>query len=423
MNLFQEFKWRGVLYDATEGCEKMLTEEKISGYIGFDPTAATLHVGSLMPIMGLARMQRAGHSPIALVGGGTGLIGDPSGKTEERQLLTKEKVEENLDGIRNQLSRFLDFEVKSNPAKMVNNYEWLGSISFVDFLRDVGKYFTVNHMLSKESVKRRIESQDGITYTEFSYMLLQAYDFLVLNDRHDCALQMGGSDQWGNILAGSDLVRRLRAKKAHGLVFPLVVSSSGVKFGKTEGNPIWLDAEQTSPYRFYQFFLNTDDADTIRYLKYFTWLDETTIGELAAEMEANPHQRAAQKRLAQEVTQLVHGESELARAERASKVLFGGDIEGLSAGDILDIFQDVPSSDVQKTNLEGDGIKLVDLMADSGIAKSKGEARRLLQGGGVYLNNRQISEDGRAVTMNDSVEGQFMILRKGRKNYHLLKVV
>lgn len=274
MNLYQELQWRGVLYDATEGAEAAVNAEKLTGYIGFDPTAASLHVGSLLQIMNLARMQRFGHTPIAVVGGGTGLIGDPSGKTAERQMITKEQVEENLAGIREQLARFLDFNAKSNPATIVNNYDWLGAISYLDFLRDVGKYFTVNSMLARESVKRRIESEDGISFTEFSYMLLQAYDFLVLYDRYNCTLQMGGSDQWGNIVAGKDLIRRLRAGKAHGIVTPLVTTASGVKFGKTEAGAVWMNAEWTSPYRFYQFFLNTDDADVIQYLRFFTWLNQ-----------------------------------------------------------------------------------------------------------------------------------------------------
>ena len=422
MSLYDELKWRGALYDATEGVAEVIAKEKLTGYIGFDPTAKSLHVGSLLQIMNLARFQRFGHTPIALVGGGTGLIGDPSGKTKERQLLTKADVEENVASIRDQLARFLDFDAKQNPAKLLNNIDWLGSISFVDFLRDVGKYFTVNSMLAKESVKRRIESEDGISFTEFSYSLLQSYDYLVLYDRHNCRLQMGGSDQWGNIVSGADLVRRLRGAKAYGLVSPLVTTSTGVKFGKTEAGAVWLDAALTSPYRFYQFWLNTDDADVLPYLKYFTWLKQAEIAELQSALEERPEQREAQRTLAKEVTQMVHGQNGVDSAEKASQVLFGGEIEGMSAAEVQDIFQDVPSCDIAKTAFEGEGMSMIDLLAESGVAKSKGEARRLLQGGGVYLNNRK-TEMTQSVTLNDSIDGQFLVLRKGRKNYQFVRIV
>jgi tyrosyl-tRNA synthetase len=422
-NLFDELQWRGVIYDATEGIQEVIAKEKLTGYIGFDPSASSLHVGSLLQIMNLARMQRYGHTPIALVGGGTGLIGDPSGKTSERQLLTKEHVEENVNAIRKQLEPFLDFKAESNPASLVNNYDWLGTISYVDFLRDVGKYFTVNAMLAKESVKRRIESEDGITFTEFSYMLLQAYDFLVLYDRFNCTLQLGGSDQWGNIVAGADLIRRLRSAKAHGIVSPLVTSATGVKFGKTEAGTIWLAADRTSPYRFYQYWLNTDDKDVINYLKYFTWLNESEILELETTAKQRPEKREAQRILAKKITAMVHGETALANAEKASRVFFGGEIEGLGAAEVQDIFQDVPSGEVAKAQFEGEGLAMIELMAASGLVASKGEARRLLQQGGVYLNNRPVSDLRKSVTLPDSIEGQFLVLRKGRKNYHLVKII
>ena len=420
MNLYEELKWRGALYDATEGVEEVVAKEKLTGYIGFDPTAKSLHVGSLLQIMNLARMQKFGHTPIALVGGGTGLIGDPSGKTKERQLLSKEDVEENVEGIRRQLALFLDFEAKSNPAKLLNNYDWLGKITFVDFLRDVGKYFTVNAMLAKESVKRRIESEDGISFTEFSYMLLQSYDYLVLYDQYQCRLQMGGSDQWGNIVAGVDLIRRVRGGKAYGIVSPLVTTATGVKFGKTEAGAVWLDSSLTSPYRFYQFWLNTDDADVIQYLKYFTWLTREEIENLQHSLEAHPEQREAQRTLAREVTLMVHGQSGLSSAEKASQVLFGGEMSGISAEEVADIFQDVPSSDLPKTELEG--MPIVELMATAEIAKSKGEARRLLQGGGVYLNNQKVDPNYQ-VSLQDSIDGKFLVIRKGRKNYHLIRIL
>ncbi|WP_456429893.1 tyrosine--tRNA ligase [Rhodocaloribacter sp.] len=420
LSLYDEYAWRDMVYHATPETAEALATEKITAYIGFDPTAASLHVGSLLPIMALARLQRFGHTPIALVGGGTGLIGDPSGKSRERPLLTREKMEENLAGIEGQLRRFLDFETTTNPARMVNNLEWLGSISLLDFLRDVGKYFTVNYMLAKESVKRRIESEDGISYTEFTYMLLQAYDYLVLHDRYGCTLQMGGSDQWGNILAGADLIRRMRSEKAHGLVFPLVTNAAGTKFGKTESGTVWLDPELTSPYRFYQFWLNTDDRDVIRYLKFFTWLTRSEVEELAAATEAAPERREAQRRLAREVTRLVHGEAELARAEQASAVLFGGEMDTLPLADILDIFEDVPSAELPRARFEGEGIGVIDLLAESGATASKGEARRLVRSGGAYVNNRRVTDEHARITLEDTIEGKAVVVRKGRKNYRLV---
>src|SRR6266404_5250427 len=297
MNLYQEFQWRDMLYEATPDLREVLANEKLTAYIGFDPSAASLHVGSLLPVMGLARLQRFGHTPIAIAGGGTGLIGDPSGKTKERQLLTHEQVEENLLGIKEQLSRFLDFKAANNPARIINNADWLVPISMMEFLRDVGKYFTVNNLLAKEAIKRRLETDDGISFTEFSYPLLQAYDYLVLYDRYKCTLQMGGSDQWGNIVAGIDLIRRLRSAKAHGLLFPLVATAAGVKFGKTEAGAVWLDPKLTSPYRFYQFWLNTDDRDVISYLKFFTWLSKEEIGGLEGSVRSEPEKLADEREL------------------------------------------------------------------------------------------------------------------------------
>jgi tyrosyl-tRNA synthetase len=422
VNLFDELAWRGLVYGETGGAREVLEKEKVTAYIGFDPTAASLHVGSLLPVMALARLQRCGHHAIAIAGGGTGLIGDPSGKTKERQLLNKETIEENLAGIKEQLSRFLDFDAKDNPARIINNADWLTAISFTDFLRDVGKYFTVNNMLAKESVKRRLEQEDGISFTEFSYSLLQAYDFLVLYDRYNCVMQLGGSDQWGNIVSGVDLIRRLRAAKAHGLVMPLVTTTSGVKFGKTEAGAVWLDANLTSPYRFYQFWLNTADDDVIKYLKYFTWLDEGEIAAIAAEMSAAPEKRPAQRRLAAEVTRAAHGETELANAEKASQALFGGDLSELSAKDVEDIFQDVPSSQLPLTDFTGEGASILHLLTASGVAASKGEARRLVEGGGIYLNNQRVTDVKQNVREAALIEGKFLVLRKGAKNYHLVRL-
>lgn len=420
MNLYDEFKWRGMVHDATPDLQKILGEEKLTAYIGFDPSAASLHVGSLLPIMGLARLQKFGHTPIAIAGGGTGLIGDPSGKTKERQLLTTEQVEENLAGIKSQLARFLDFDAKTNPALIINNADWLAPITMMEFLRDVGKYFTVNNLLAKEAIKRRLETEEGISFTEFSYPLLQAYDYLVLHDRHGCNLQLGGSDQWGNIIAGIDLIRRLRSARAHGLVFPLVTTAAGVKFGKTEAGAVWLDPELTSPYRFYQFWLNTDDRDAIPYLKFFTWLSQEEIAELAESLKLAPEKRRAQRELARHVTALVHGETELEKALRASEVLFGKEISGLTVQEIIDIFADVPSTELAKSKL--DGLTLTDALVLSGLAPSKGEARRLVQGGGVALNNRRATDPRQTISDSDLIDGQVLVLRKGAKNYHLIKI-
>jgi len=410
-----------MLYDASEGLEETLAHHRITGYIGFDPTAASLHVGSLLPIMGLVRLQQHGHTPIALVGGGTGMIGDPSGKTQERQLLSKEQIEFNVEGIRAQLSLFLDFEVKTNKAMLINNADWLAPIPMVDFLRDVGKHFTVNYMLAKESVKRRFEEGDGISFTEFSYMLLQSYDFLVLHDRYGCTLQLGGSDQWGNIVAGTELIRKMRATKGYGLVFPLVTTSAGIKFGKTEAGSVWLDPKLTSPYRFYQFWINIDDSDVVQYLKFFTMLDQQAIAELEQAVVTAPEKREAQKRLAEEVTRTVHGESNLHKARQASRVLFGGEIEDLSANDVLDIFAEVPSSEMPGDTFTGDGISLVDLVISSGFATSKGAARRLIEDGGIYINNRRVSDVQATIDRSTFIEGQFLVLRKGARKYHLVR--
>lgn len=423
MNLYDEFQWRGMVHEATPDLQRVLGEEKLTAYIGFDPSAASLHVGSLLPVMGLARLQRFGHTPIGIAGGGTGLIGDPSGKTKERQLLTPEQVEENLLGIKEQLARFLDFDATANPARIINNADWLAPITMMEFLRDVGKYFTVNNLLAKEAIKRRLETEEGISFTEFSYPLLQAYDYLVLHDRHGCTLQMGGSDQWGNIIAGIDLIRRLRSARAHGLVFPLVTTSSGVKFGKTEAGAVWLDAKLTSPYRFYQFWLNTDDRDAITYLKFFTWLSKEEISELEESVRAAPEARKAQRELARHVTALVHGETELEKALRASEVLFGKEIEGLSVQEILDIFADVPSTELEKSKLDGDGFTLGDALVVSGLAPSKGEAKRLVQGGGVCVNNRRADDVRKAISVSEFIDGQVLVLRKGAKHYHLIRMV
>lgn len=421
MNVFDEFKWRGLVYDSTEGMREAFGTERITGYIGFDPSAPSLHAGNLLTIMGMVRLQKFGHTPIAVAGGGTGLIGDPSGKTSERKMLTKEEVNFNLEGIKAQLARFLDFETKVNPAVMVNNADWLTTVSLTDFLRDVGKHFSVNTMIAKETVKRRLEAE-GISYTEFSYLLLQSYDYLKLYEKYHCTLQMGGSDQWGNITSGTDLIRKIHGVKAHGLVFPLLTTSSGSKFGKTESGAIWLDAKRTSPYRFYQFWLNAEDKEAVNYLKYFTLLTQPEIEALGASLSASPEKREAQRMLAQEVTRLVHGDAALKKAEQASRILFGEAISNLSLQDVLDVFADVPTVNLSKAQFEGAGLSVVDVVASAGLAQSKGEAKRLIQGGGVYLNNVRISDIKNTVTLNEAVEGQALILRKGQKEYRLVRL-
>jgi len=417
----EELSWRGMLYASTEGAAEHLAEGRRTAYIGFDPTAPSLHVGSLLPIMGLVHFQRAGHVPIGLVGGGTGLIGDPSGRTAERQLLTKEQAAENAEGVRRQLEHFLDFEVKSNPARMANNFDWLGGVALVDFLRDVGKHFSVNQLMAKESVKRRLEGDEGgISFTEFSYALLQSYDFLQLYRREGCTLQMGGSDQWGNITAGTDLIRRMDGGKAYGVVFPLVTNPSGTKFGKTEAGNVWLDPALTSPFRFYQYWINADDADVVRHLKYFSLRSREEIAELEEAVKAEPQARAAQRALAEEVTRRAHGETGLARARKATDVLFGGEIEGLAADEVADVFSDVPSSTVARGSLAGQGLALVDLLARTGVASSKGGARRAIEGGGIYVNNHRVADATHVVRASDAIEGRFLVLRKGKKSYHLV---
>ncbi|RPJ49862.1 MAG: tyrosine--tRNA ligase [Chloroflexi bacterium] len=422
-NAFDELKWRGLVYDCFEGADELLGRGPVTFYNGFDATADSLHVGSLVPLISMARMQRFGHHPIALAGGGTSMIGDPSGKSNERQLLPREQIEAYVEGIKKQMAHFLDFESKTNPARLLNNADWLMTVPLVDFLRDIGKYFTVNYMIAKDSVRNRIEREEGISYTEFSYMLLQSYDFLYLHDQLGCRLQTGGSDQWGNITAGVELIRKVRGGgSAYGMVFPLITKADGTKFGKTEAGTIWLSAERTSPYRFYQFWLNTDDRDVVNYLKYFTFLPQERIGELAAATTERPEQREAQRVLAREMTEMVHGPSALARAEQASQALFGGDIAGLPGEDIQDIFAEVPSSELPKASLEGQGLNIVDLLVNTGFLKSKGEARRAITEGGIYLNNRRVTEPTQQAGVSELLDGRFLVLRRGKKNYHLVKV-
>jgi tyrosyl-tRNA synthetase len=421
-DLFEEFEWRGQLYDATEGTRELLARETVTVYSGFDPTASSLHVGSLVPVMALKRVQRFGHTPVALIGGGTGLIGDPSGKSVERVLLSNDEVRANVAGIRAQLSHLLQADADVPAATFVDNADWLTTMSAMEFLRDVGKFFTVNYLLSKESVKRRLEGEEGISYTEFSYSLLQAYDFLVLHDRLGCTLQVGGSDQWGNIVAGCDLIRKLRGKSAHGLVMPLLTTASGAKFGKTESGTVWLDPVMTSPFRFYQFWLNVDDRDVVPYLKYFTFRAQAEIAELERSTKESPERRDAQRQLARDVTEMVHGADQGARAERASEVLFTPGITTLPAADLLAIFADVPSSDVPPEAFAADGASLVELLSANEVTASKSEATRLIRGGGIYVNNRRVTDEKERLTAAQAIDGQLFLIRKGQRQNFLLRI-
>jgi len=422
-NAFEELQWRGLVFDCIEGVQNLLATQTVTVYNGFDVTADSLHIGHLVPLLALARLQRYGHHPIAVAGGGTTMIGDPSGKSSERPLLSRQQIEENAEAIKAQLARFLDFNAKTNPARLVNNADWLLPLNLIEFLRDIGKHFTVNYMIAKDSVRARLEREEGISFTEFSYMLLQSYDFLHLYRTYGCVLQTGGSDQWGNITAGVELIRRVTGGTAYGLVYPLITKADGSKFGKTESGAVWLDPQRTSPYRFYQFWLNTDDRDVIHYLKVFTFLTQPEIEALQQALAERPEQREAQRTLARLMTGMLHGETALARAEQAAQVLFGGAVEGLSAAEIAEIFADVPSAQLGKDQFGSAGLNIVDLLVNSGMMKSKGEARRAISEGGVYLNNHRVSESERQVTLNDLLEGRFLVLRRGKKTYFLVEVV
>jgi tyrosyl-tRNA synthetase len=417
MDLLQELEWRGLINQVTdrEGLQKLLNEEKVTLYSGFDPTADSLHIGHLLPILTLRRFQLAGHRPIALVGGATGLIGDPSGKKSERTLNPKETVQHWSERIKEQLSRFLDFDAKDNPAKIANNYDWIGSLDVISFLRDVGKHFGINYMLAKESVQSRIET--GISFTEFSYMILQSLDFLKLYQTEQCRLQVGGSDQWGNITAGLELIRKTEGDaKAFGLTVPLVTKADGTKFGKTESGAVWLDKEKTSPYEFYQFWINTDDRDVIKYLKYFTFLSKEEIEELEKQLQKAPEQRAAQKALAEEMTKLVHGEDALKQAVRISEALFSGSVSQLTGEEIEQGFKDVPSFEY-----EGEEVPLVELLVMAKIVPSKRQAREDIANGAIYINGERVQDINATITKANRIEGRFTIIRRGKKKYYLIR--
>lgn len=426
-SLHDELSWRGLVYQETDpGLAKAL-EKPLTFYVGFDPTSDSLHLGSMLPLVTMKRLQQYGHKPLFLVGGATGMIGDPSGKTQERVLLTREAISQNVSGIRKVAERFLTFQGPT-AATIVNNMDWIGAMSCIDFLRDVGKHFSVNMMLGKESVKGRLESRDhGISYTEFSYMILQSYDFYHLQKEFDCNLQLGGSDQWGNITAGIDLIRRMHAaegeEKVHsqvyGLTWPLVMKTDGTKFGKSEAGNVWLDGVRTTAYQFYQYLLQTPDADVIRFLKFFSFRSKPEIEALENLVKTQPEKREAQRELARELTAMVHGPSEVTAVETASLALFSGDLKSLSAGQVKDAFQEAPRTEKTKSALAS-GIALVDLLVETQLCQSKGAARKDIQSGGIYVNNERVGDAAASLNESDLLAGSTIVLRKGKKTYHLV---
>lgn len=421
MNIYDDLLWRGLVADCTdvEALKQRMADYRVTVYCGFDPTSDSLHVGNLLPLIALRRFQNAGHIPIAVAGGATGSVGDPSGKTTERSLLNASQIAANVAAVKPQLSRLLDFQVVPNTARLLDNAEWTQQISFIDFLRDIGKHFTVNQMIAKESVRARMEDREtGISFTEFSYMLLQAHDFYVLARDHDCSLQIGGSDQWGNITLGIDLVRKKLGRPAFGLTIPLITKADGTKFGKTESGTVWLDPRKTSPYRFYQFWVNSADSDVIRYLKFFTFMGRDEIESWEARHIADPGQRSAHRVLARTVTELVHGTAAVDEAIRASEILFsGGFLDDLSEATFSEVVGEVPTRSLDRVRFAGLGMPILDLMVESGLCPSKGQARKDLDGGGLYLNNHRLTDTQRMVSSADLLYGRHLLLRKGKRNY------
>ena len=428
-NFVKELRWRGMLHDIMPETEKYLLQNSSVGYIGFDPTSDSLHIGSLVQIMILIHFQNAGHQPIALIGGATGMIGDPSGKSDERNLLDPESLQKNIDGIRNQLNKFLDFDSnKSRGARLVNNYDWIKGYTFIDFSRDVGKHLTVNYMMAKDSVKKRLvsEAKVGMSFTEFSYQLLQGYDFLHLYKNMDCKIQMGGSDQWGNITTGTELIRRKAGGKAYAITCPLITKSDGSKFGKTEDGNIWLDKSKTSPYKFYQYWLNSSDEDAESYIKIFTQLDQERISNLILEHRAMPHSRLLQKTIAEEVTRLVHSDNDLEKAQKASQILFGKstdeDLKYLDQQTFLEVFEGVPQSEISQADFQN-GIDIINLLANkTNFLKSNGEARRALSENSISVNKTKVNEKY-IIGGQDLIDEQYILLQRGKKNYFIVKVV
>ena len=426
MDIIEELEWRELLADCTDRDElaERLAKGATTLYCGFDPTADSLHVGSLVPLLALRRFQQFGHNPIVVAGGATGSIGDPSGKSDERQLLLQEQLKANIEGVKKQLASFLDFNCEINSARLVDNADWTVRLSFLDVLRDYGKHFKVNAMVAKESVRARMEDRDvGISYTEFSYMILQALDFDHLCRKHECDLQIGGSDQWGNITAGIDLIHRRQNQQAFGLTLPLITNADGTKFGKTETGAIWLDAGRTSIYQFYQYWVRVDDRDVIRYLKYFTFLHRDEIEHLARGHKAEPHTRIAHKTLAKEVTQLVHGEMATIEVIRASEILFGGDLDGITEATFCEIAGEVPTHEVRRSRFEGEGLWVPELLHEVDLASSRGQARKDVQGGGVYVNSHRVVDEQCKLQSGDLLFGKYLLLRKGKRNYAVVMAV
>ncbi len=424
-DILTELEWRGLYADCTDrdALAKRLAEGPTTLYCGFDPTADSLHVGNLVPLFALRRFQQYGHHPIALAGGATGMVGDPSGKSDERNLQTPAQVAHNIAAVRSQLTRFLDFETTKNPARLVNNFDWTGQVTFLEFLRDVGKHITVNSMIAKDSVRSRMEDRSsGISFTEFSYMLLQGFDFCHLRQAFNCEVQVGATDQWGNITVGTELTRKKLGLTVWGLVFPLLTKADGTKYGKTATGTVWLDPKKTSPYRFYQFFVNADDADVVKLLKTLTFLSREEITALETELKASPGARAAQKALAREMTTLVHGPDAVTAALKATEILFGGSLEGISETIFHDVVGEIPTKELEPAKLDGAGSSIADLIVASGLAPSKGAARKDLEAGGIYLNNVRVPDHTRMVTTGDLLFGKYLLLRKGKKSYAVLKI-
>ena len=424
MSFVEDLKWRGLLHDIMPGTEEKLAEGITSGYIGFDPTADSLHVGSLLQILTLVRFQKAGHKPFALVGGATGMVGDPSGKSQERNLLSEDILAHNLAGIKKQLEQFLDFDCGANSAEIVNNYDWFKNFTFLDFIRDAGKHITVNYMMAKDSVKNRLESEVGMSFTEFSYQLVQGYDFYYLWKHRNCVLQMGGSDQWGNIVTGTEFIRRKDGGEAFAITSPLIKKADGTKFGKTEGGNIWLSADKTSPYQFYQFWLNASDADAENYIKIFTFLEYAAIEDLVIEHQKLPHLRTLQKALASDITLRVHGEAKLEMALKTTDFLFGNGsldfLKQLSDAEVLQIFEGIPQFSIRKSLLD-DGVDVLALFAEkTKIFTSKGESKKMVDGGGVSVNREKIICSTKIFIQTDLINDKFLVVQKGKKNYFLI---
>ena len=425
MGIIEELEWRGLVSDCTdrEALTQRLAKGAVTLYCGFDPTADSLHVGNLVPLLALRRFQQFGHKPIIVAGGATGSIGDPSGKSAERQLLTHEQLKANIEGVKKQLAGFLEFDSEANAALLVDNADWTAPLSFLDVLRDVGKHFKVNAMVAKESVRARMEDRDvGISYTEFSYMILQALDFHHLCVQHECELQIGGSDQWGNITAGIDLIHRRQNRPAFGLTLPLITNADGSKFGKTEAGAVWLDVARTSIYQFYQYWVRVDDRDVVRYLNFFTFLHRDDIEALARQHSEQPQARIAHKALAKEVTALAHGEAAANEAIRASEILFGGELDGITEATFREIAGEVPTHEIRLDRFGGEGLWLPELLHEAGLAQSRGQARKDVKGGGVYVNNRRTDDEQHKLQSGDLLFGKYLLLRRGKRNYAVVLV-